>query len=133
MIRAGKQGICSIVGKENPEFAANHTNSSPSPGIKHPVRNLGLVRDLHVFTCATRGLGLTPSCHPFSTAHPRCLTGNDVIQAAIADVVGPAVTTHNPEAAASEHIFPGELVTGSPSLVSVKVEPIMFFSFCCEI
>ena len=63
-----------------------------------------------------RGLGWTPCCHPFSRAHPRCLTGNDVIQAAIADVVSPAVTTHNPEAAASEHVFPGSKLvrTGSP-------------------
>eukprot|EP00438_Fugacium_kawagutii_P001156 Skav206555 [mRNA] locus=scaffold925:29375:32052:- [translate_table: standard] len=32
-------------------------------------------------------------------------TGDDVIQTAIADVVGPAVSAHNPEAAAAEHVF----------------------------
>mmetsp|Transcript_50440 Transcript_50440/g.83026 ORF Transcript_50440/g.83026 Transcript_50440/m.83026 type:complete len:674 (-) Transcript_50440:253-2274(-) len=33
------------------------------------------------------------------------LTGNDVVQATIADVVGPAISADNPEAAAAEHVF----------------------------
>ena len=51
-------------------------------------------------------IGFDPSPNSYNEPLNRCLTGNDVIQAAIADIVGPAVTTHNPEAAASKHVFP---------------------------
>lgn len=56
--------------------------------------------------------------HPTPLSAPALvwrLRGDDVVQAAVANVVGPAIATDDPEAAAAEHVLPERALVRGPT------------------